>query len=142
MPQPIVKVASPTHAVDVQVGAVARMCNVTLQGGMTHLDKDFVLLVTTSEPHRPRLAIEKGADGSHACMVTLAPKFQLDECKCELIFLIDRSGSMSGAKMNQAVDAMQLFLRSLPADCYFNIVRLVSLFMFCFRTAGLVQRRT
>jgi len=35
--------------------------------------------------------------------------------------VIDRSGSM-GPNVNELREAMQLFLRSLPSDCYFNII--------------------
>jgi len=35
--------------------------------------------------------------------------------------VIDRSGSMS-CQIKQLQDAMNIFMRSLPADCYFNIV--------------------
>jgi hypothetical protein len=39
-----------------------------------------------------------------------------------IVFLIDRSGSMRGGKMAQCVDALQIFLRSLPVGTPFNIV--------------------
>eukprot|EP00347_Sterkiella_histriomuscorum_P017977 403347255 len=40
----------------------------------------------------------------------------------EYIFLIDRSGSMSGKRIKLAVQALQLFLHSLPMGCKFNVV--------------------
>eukprot|EP00053_Salpingoeca_punica_P017619 m.170225 g.170225 ORF g.170225 m.170225 type:complete len:908 (+) comp17248_c0_seq19:138-2861(+) len=122
MPSKVTRVQSPSHSVVADMTLGPRMCVARLDRGATHLDKDFVLLVAFEEPHRPRLAIEKGADGSHACMITLAPKLRLDEVPAEFVFVVDRSGSMGGKKMEQAVAALQLFLRSLPADCYFNIV--------------------
>merc|ERR1712060_352531 len=54
-------------------------------------------------------------------MVSLVPSFELDEQLTELIFLVDCSGSMSGSGMNQAKKALELFLHSLPTNCYFNI---------------------
>ena len=54
-------------------------------------------------------------------MLSLVPNFELDEQLTEMIFLVDRSGSMSGSSMNQAKKALELFLHSLPSDCYFNI---------------------
>ncbi|CAG8717164.1 3021_t:CDS:2 [Funneliformis mosseae] len=39
----------------------------------------------------------------------------------ELVFVVDRSGSMSVEPMKKAAQALELLLRSLPEDCYFNV---------------------
>lgn len=41
---------------------------------------------------------------------------------CEVIFLVDVSGSMSGSRMEQTKQTLQLFLSSLPTNCIFNMV--------------------
>ncbi|EAR98227.1 type A von willebrand factor domain protein (macronuclear) [Tetrahymena thermophila SB210] len=46
----------------------------------------------------------------------------LKSSRSEYIFLIDRSGSMRGKPLTKALEALQLFLQSLPPDSYFNIV--------------------
>ena len=73
-------------------------------------------------------------------MLSLVPSFKLTEQKTELIFLVDRSGSMGGPGIRQAKQALkvhlnilsriahyliqicfnclQVFLHSLPLDCY------------------------
>lgn len=40
----------------------------------------------------------------------------------EFIFLIDRSGSMHGDPIKMAVQALKLFIHSLPLGCKFNVV--------------------
>ena len=40
-----------------------------------------------------------------------------------MVFLVDRSGSMAGTKMNLTKQALQLFMKSLPPeDTYFQII--------------------
>jgi hypothetical protein len=53
-------------------------------------------------------------------MVAQANPFDIDHC--EYYFLIDRSGSMEGATIKLAVEALKLFLYSLPVGSKFNIV--------------------
>jgi von Willebrand factor A domain-containing protein 5 len=127
----------------------SRQVHVILAEGVTHLDRDLVFRIQTENPHEPRVIVEMGDDGSVAALVTLAPQIELGETKCEIVFLIDQSGSMAGSKADQTKSAMnvsvssalrfrdcarckhigsyrlfssQFFLRSLPADCYLNIV--------------------
>ena len=40
----------------------------------------------------------------------------------EVIFFIDRLGSMAGSKINSLRDALGVFLKSLPSTCSFNLV--------------------
>ena len=50
----------------------------------------------------------------------------------EVVFLVDRSGSMSGSRLRQVKAALQLMLRSFPAGSTFDLVsfgtKFVSLF--------------
>ncbi|KAF7666115.1 hypothetical protein LDENG_00120730 [Lucifuga dentata] len=53
----------------------------------------------------------------------------------EFIFLIDRSGSMSGVNINRVKDAMVVILKSLVPGCLFNIIGFGSTFKTLFTTS-------
>ena len=38
------------------------------------------------------------------------------------MFIVDRSGSMSGQRIAITKEAMKLFIKSLPPDCHFQVV--------------------
>jgi len=46
----------------------------------------------------------------------------MDAARGEFIFLLDRSGSMRGDRIKMAREALIFFLKSLPSQCFFNIV--------------------
>lgn len=39
---------------------------------------------------------------------------EMDHVKSEFIFILDRSGSMSGTRIEKAVESLIIFLKSLP----------------------------
>lgn len=46
----------------------------------------------------------------------------MSHCKGEFIFILDRSGSMEGSRIEGAKNALTFFLKSLPTDSLFNVV--------------------
>ncbi|XP_035700370.1 von Willebrand factor A domain-containing protein DDB_G0292740 [Folsomia candida] len=75
--------------------------------------------------------------GSTAAMTHLIPSFALNEEKVELIILVDRSGSMGGYSIRMASAALQLFLHSLPTDCYFSVIGFGSSYELLFKEGSL-----
>eukprot|EP00122_Pirum_gemmata_P006481 Pgem_evm1s5926 len=130
----IKKISSETHGIQTALSSNnnKKEALVSLRDQQSSLDKDVVININTEQYSKPRICVETNEDGSRAMMLTLVPQIELDDAKCELIFVVDRSGSMRGNQMERAKEALQLFMRSLPEDCYFNIVgfgsRYVSLF--------------
>jgi uncharacterized protein with von Willebrand factor type A (vWA) domain len=69
-------------------------------------------------------------------MFSVFPNLEPEEDEAvytEMIFLIDRSGSMSGSRINQVRSTMQILLRSLAEGTMFNIVGFGSSFSKLFK---------
>ena len=62
----------------------------------------------------------------------------VDAEKGRYIFLLDRSGSMQGAKINLAKEALAVCLQSLPAESEFQIVSFGTEFECLFNTPKMI----
>ncbi|XP_062620555.1 von Willebrand factor A domain-containing protein 5A-like [Saccostrea cucullata] len=123
---------------DVFSGAMEKAMTSTKQ--LKH-GSDFLLLLYYKGFNSPRAIIEKGNKdeqnafmSSDVMMVNFSPEFKdiETEIPCEFVFIIDRSGSMHGDRINKAKEALLLLLKSLPVDCLFNVVSFGSVFSFLF----------
>eukprot|EP01124_Arcella_intermedia_P027044 TRINITY_DN5211_c0_g1_i2.p1 TRINITY_DN5211_c0_g1~~TRINITY_DN5211_c0_g1_i2.p1 ORF type:complete len:873 (+),score=253.22 TRINITY_DN5211_c0_g1_i2:41-2659(+) len=78
-----------------------------------------------------------------ALVISLYPQIETSEdILSEIIFLVDQSGSMSGTRINQAKNALQLFLRSLPQHSLFNIIGFGSKFSSLFTSSQKLTEST
>ena len=118
------------------------------------LKRDFVVLLYPNHPSVPSLIwgrhceiamSQKHIDGanethpfavSNALMLNFLPQFSREDLEgdvsCEIIFVIDRSGSMKGEAIASARVTLELLLRSLSPGCAFNVVGFGSNFGFLF----------
>eukprot|EP01117_Protostelium_nocturnum_P002936 TRINITY_DN1386_c0_g1_i1.p1 TRINITY_DN1386_c0_g1~~TRINITY_DN1386_c0_g1_i1.p1 ORF type:complete len:975 (+),score=369.62 TRINITY_DN1386_c0_g1_i1:106-2925(+) len=123
---PIVEVSSPTHQIDWKKGSNDREANVTFKNLSNSLNKDLCLSFQVSEPYAPTFNAEKDSEGNATVAVSFHPDLKTeesnDEVFTELIFLVDCSGSMSGSPIKAVNQTLQIFLRSLPETCLFNII--------------------
>jgi hypothetical protein len=147
----IKSIISPSHTITTEVANSSNdkgqfSAKSHLAAKTSDLDRDLVILIDSSDPHKPTVFVEKSEDPLIAGMVSLVPSFNLRDQKVEIIFLVDCSGSMGpGYKYNtneqtsgsigSAKKALGLFLHSLPADCYFNIFSFGSHFDSLFETS-------
>jgi hypothetical protein len=137
----IQKMLSPTHPISMSMGTISSApdaepimtrASATLSLGTACLDTDFVLQITAKNTGVPKAVVENHPTitNHRALMATLVPKFTLPAEKPEIVFVIDRSGSMGGSRMDLARQALLVFLKSLPVGVKFNICSFGSSYSF------------
>ncbi|KAK2808681.1 hypothetical protein FQN50_004546 [Emmonsiellopsis sp. PD_5] len=124
---------SPSHPIAISLGRTSvaaedvfeqhlASATLTMKEGDIFFDKDFVLIVNAKDQEIPAAFLESHPTipNQRALMATLVPKFNLPNNSPEIVFVIDRSGSMGG-KIKTLQDALRVFLKSLPVGIKFNI---------------------
>jgi hypothetical protein len=114
------RVESPSHPIALTLDG--GRASVTLSQDDAALDRDFVLAIGAEVLARPEAWIERGEDGTGAVAVAFVPDLPDVQVSAEVIFLVDRSGSMSGSSLEEVRNALQLCLRSLTEGCHFNVI--------------------
>jgi hypothetical protein len=136
MPSNIREIGSPSHAIATRTLSMTNSI-ITIQNRDAAMDRDLILLIEHAEPYLPRALVEHDPDtGSRAIQLTFTPQpvnaVDASSLRCEIICLVDRSGSMSGRSITSVRSCLALLLRSLPTSCMFNIIsfgdRFTSLF--------------
>ncbi|KYQ91936.1 hypothetical protein DLAC_07176 [Tieghemostelium lacteum] len=92
-------------------------------------ENHLIIQIKNMEEEKPRALVElEPVDNSYAVALNFYPKFtelgdqaQMDQ-KSEFLFLLDCSGSMSGAPIEKSAKAMEIILRSLNENHKFNII--------------------
>ncbi|KAJ7028770.1 vault protein inter-alpha-trypsin domain-containing protein [Mycena alexandri] len=122
----ISKIGSPSHTVSVELGPdptlpnfkelpFANYARISLFSNSA-LDKDFVLTFKSAGLDAPRCVAETHPTlATTALALSFVPRFTLpDLARQEFILLVDRSGSMEGARISAARKALVVLLRALP----------------------------
>jgi hypothetical protein len=151
---PIKKIISPSHPVEVSLGTLSTdaaeanssvsKASATLALGTAQLEKDFVLQIVAKDIGIPQAILETHPTlpNQRALMTTLVPKLNLKPQKPEIIFIADRSGSMEGTAMTTLISALQVFLKSIPVGCMFNICSFGFSYEFLWPKSKLYGRET
>ncbi len=118
-------IASPSHPVTVTTAGTR--ATVTLQAGTTLPNKDFVLhyRVAGDTLHALPFTYRPTAADDGTLLLTLVPPVAPPPDAVlprEVLFVLDRSGSMAGAAMEQAKLALHGCLRALNPGDTFNII--------------------
>jgi hypothetical protein len=124
-------IRSPSHPIQVDLGRASDMPDSTFESCYASIKlrenvvikEDFVLTVNADKQDLPFAFLETHPTlpNQQALMISLVPKFSLPPDSSEIVFLVDRSGSMRD-KISTLRSALELFLKSLPHGVPFNIV--------------------
>jgi hypothetical protein len=126
-------VSSSSHPITIQFKE--NLYEITFGQKNTFMDRDIIVDINLSNRTNTILAVEKNSKNQLALMASFIPtnedcqkvlsaNKQINDVNNEFIFIVDCSGSMRDEnKIGLAREAMILFLKSLPVNCQFNIIR-------------------
>ena len=112
-------VESPSHPIAIELDGCR--AKVRLAQRTAAMDRDLVIVLAADGLSAPHAMVERGDNGG-AVLLSFLPRFEPAARAAEVIFVIDRSGSMGGDSIAEVRNALQLCLRSLTPGSRFNIV--------------------
>jgi len=130
MPGGVSGVASPSHPVD--IAFTDGQAVVTLGSAQAALDRDFILTVDVAALRAPCAWVERHGEDT-AIAVGFVPALDEVPGPADIVFVVDRSGSMEGDPIAEVRNALQLCLRSMTTGCCFNIVSFGSTYQALFK---------
>jgi Ca-activated chloride channel family protein len=124
---PLAGVESPSHAIVTRPRSAGRY-EIELEQVSVPADRDFQLVWTPVAGAAPAAAAltEHRGDEVFALLMVMPPAettLEGDRLPREVVFVLDQSGSMGGASIEQARAALTLALARLRPDEHFNVIR-------------------
>uniref|UniRef100_A0A2P2I2A9 von Willebrand factor A domain-containing protein 5A-like n=1 Tax=Hirondellea gigas TaxID=1518452 RepID=A0A2P2I2A9_9CRUS len=136
----IVRVVSHSDPITVHIEDDGAQAKITQTEGYRS-DHDWSFVVYYNNPYTPQLIVETGDSTAvgimkdQVIMLNLYPEIPEGSYshRNEVIFVVDRSGSMQGENIQSARAVLLLFLKSLPPGCLFNIVSFGNTYTLLFK---------
>jgi len=144
---PITFLKSPSHEINVQnahEGGVFS-AKIALENSNKYAPtKDLVILYSTESVNKPSYLLSPYEQG-YCTLINFFPQIGyltfddaylaslegrninegfINKSDNEFIFVIDRSEEMRPAQVRYAKQCLQIFLKEIPRDCYFNVIKL------------------
>ena len=122
---PVSGITSPSHKIDVRRIDRSK-ANVKLQPGDTIPNKDFILRYGVAGERMESAVITHASDTGNYFLMMVQPKARYDPSEItprELVFVMDCSGSMSGAPIEKAKEAVKRCLKELHPGDSFQVIR-------------------
>jgi Ca-activated chloride channel family protein len=140
---PIAKVASSYHPVDIRPVSDSKR-EIELAEGAVPANKDFELTWTPQAGTAPQVAwFTEQKDGRHYGLLMVLPPAAAPAARLarEVVFVMDTSGSMAGASIRQAREALEMALARLAPGDQFNVIEFNSTAQLLFADAQPVNPR-
>ncbi|XP_064121979.1 von Willebrand factor A domain-containing protein 5A-like isoform X17 [Macrobrachium nipponense] len=136
----IARVTSHHDSLNVKLSDDSMSAEVTQDSGGFKPDHDWSMLIYYANPYKTHIIRESGERAGTGLMkddlvmVNLHPEFPEESYshRNEILFVVDRSGSMEGDCIQSACATLLLFLKSLPTGCYFNVISFGSTYSLLF----------
>src|SRR3954463_12194496 len=123
--EPLASIYSPSHKVEIKRDGANRAV-IGYESKDERQDTDFQLVYSSDTRDVGLKLITYKADGDDGYFLLLAAPTLSNETKPaakDVVFVVDTSGSMAGAKLQQAQKALRFCVENLNADDRFEIVR-------------------
>ncbi|XP_071169761.1 von Willebrand factor A domain-containing protein 5A-like [Mytilus edulis] len=144
-------ITSPIDKLNVKISDDKLSASVDL-AELFQFDHDLTMDIKYENINKPQVILEPGnleKDGflkEDLLMVNFCPNIKqgthTENSQREFIFVIDRSGSMHGNRIEKAKQTLLLLLKSLPVGCMFNVVSFGSDHSFLFKKSEIYSEKT